>query len=164
MEGLVNVKYRKILSADNPAVAQIIKTVMPEFGANAPGFAIHDEEVGNMFDAYSQYGSAYFVCEVNERIVGGAGIAPLQDGPAEICELKKMYFLQEERRKGFGKLLLHLCLREARALNYSKCYIETYHTMTAAMSLYEAVGFRQIAGSLGNTGHFACDRFYVLEL
>jgi putative acetyltransferase len=164
MEGLINPKYRRIESADSPAVANIIKTVMPEFGANAPGFAIHDKEVENMFEAYSQYRTAYFVCELDGRIIGGAGIGPLQGGSVEICELKKMYFLPEARGKGFGKQMVQVCLREARARGYSKCYIETFHTMTVAMNLYEAVGFKQIAGSLGNTGHFACDRFYLLDL
>ncbi|MEX2235007.1 MAG: hypothetical protein WD824_22785 [Cyclobacteriaceae bacterium] len=35
---------RKILPAGNTFVAQIIRTVMPEFGADGQGFAIHDAE------------------------------------------------------------------------------------------------------------------------
>jgi len=36
--------------------------------------------------------------------------------------------------------------------------------MDAAMRLYERIGFRQLPGPLGNTGHFSCDRHYLLEL
>ena len=135
MAGLADAHYRKILSADSRAVADIIRTVMPEFGATGPGFAIHDKEVENMFDAYAQPGSAYFICEWNNRLVGGAGIAPLQGGPTDVCELKKMYFLSEARGMGLGKQLLKECLQEARALGYKKCYIETFHTMATAIRL-----------------------------
>ncbi|HZX71850.1 MAG TPA: GNAT family N-acetyltransferase, partial [Rhodanobacter sp.] len=33
---------RPITPADNPVMAAIIRAVMPEFGADGPGFAIHD--------------------------------------------------------------------------------------------------------------------------
>ena len=36
-----------------PAVARLIRAVMPEFGASGPGFAINDPEVDDMFTAYS---------------------------------------------------------------------------------------------------------------
>src|SRR5574340_207378 len=43
---------RPIEARDDAAVASIIRTVMPEFGADGPGFAIHDTEVGTMHAAY----------------------------------------------------------------------------------------------------------------
>jgi putative acetyltransferase len=164
MAGIMNASIRKIQIEDNSSVAQIIKTVMPEFGANLPGFAIHDPEVQNMFEAYDKPGSSYFVCEINGQIVGGAGIAPLLNGEDDTCELQKMYFLADARGKGFGKQLLKLCLAEARKFGYRKCYIETFHTMSTAISLYEKNGFQPIQRSLGNTGHFGCDTFYILDL
>lgn len=42
---------RPIEARDNVAVASIIRTVMPEFGADGPGFAIHDAEVDAMYQA-----------------------------------------------------------------------------------------------------------------
>lgn len=152
---------RKITSTDNMAVAQIIRTVMPEFGAGGQGFAIHDREVDDMYNAYDRPGCAYFVCEVDGRIVGGGGVGPLE---GDICELKKMYFLREARGKGLGQKLLTMCLAAARELSYESCYIETFNTMSGAMKLYEKNGFLRIPRALGNTGHFACDRFYLLKL
>ena len=153
---------RKILPADNLSVASIIRTVMPEFGAAGKGFAIHDQEVDNMYAAYNSDRAAYFVCEENGTIIGGAGIAPLAGGPAEICELKKMYFLPAGRGRGLGQQLLLSCLAAARLLQFEKCYIETFNTMIDAMKLYERNNFKKISGPLGQTGHFACDTFYVL--
>ena len=156
--------FRKITEADNQAVARIIHTVMPEFGASGPGFAIHDEEVHRMFESYSKPRCAYFVCVVNGQLLGGAGLAPLAGGAEDTCELKKMYLLSHARAKGYGKQLLKIGIAEARALRFDKMYLETFHTMSAAITLYESLGFRKLPGSLGNTGHFACDNFFLLDL
>lgn len=137
---------------------------MPEFGANGAGFAIHDQEVDNMFSAYSGPRCSYFVCEMDGRIIGGGGIAPLEGGDEDTCELKKMYFLPEARGKGLGQQVLQRCLIAAKDKGFRYCYLETFNTMKDAMKLYAKNGFIKIPGALGNTGHFACDTFYQLDL
>ncbi len=158
------IQIRRISPGDNQAVADIIRKVMPEFGAGGAGFAIHDREVDDMYNAYSLPRSAYYVCEDNGKLVGGGGVAPLAGGPDDTCELKKMYFLPEGRGKGLGHELLKRCLDSAREMAYTYCYLETFNTMKNAMALYERSGFTRIAGPLGNTGHFACDVFYGIKL
>jgi putative acetyltransferase len=155
---------RKSRKDDNPQIANIIRTVMPEFGASGAGFAIHDKEVDSIHEAYTQPGTAYIVCEVAGKIIGGGGIAPLEGGDKNTCELKKMYFLPEGRGKGLGEQVLTGCLNAARQLGYEYCYLETFNTMKGAMKLYEKNGFKKIDGPLGNTGHFACDVFYKIKL
>ncbi|HEY3429535.1 MAG TPA: GNAT family N-acetyltransferase [Cyclobacteriaceae bacterium] len=155
---------RPLEQKDNPAVRDIIRTVMPEFGASGKGFAIHDSEVEDMYAAYTQSRCSYFVWEENGKIYGGGGVAPLQGGDTDTCELKKMYFLPEGRGKGSGQLVLSQCLKAAKALGFKYCYLETFNTMTHAMKLYERNGFEKIAGPLGNTGHFSCDTFYKRSL
>lgn len=155
---------RSISFRDNAGVANIIRTVMPEFGASGQGFAIHDREVDDMYSAYEGQGSSYFVCEVHGKLVGGGGVGPLPGAPANTCELKKMYFLKEGRGKGLGQKLLSKCLESARLMGYEYCYLETFNTMKEAIKLYERNGFEMLPGPLGNTGHFACDVFYLLKL
>ena len=155
---------RRVEKKDNPQIANIIRTVMPEFGASGQGFAIHDKEVDNIYEAYDHKRAAYFVCEVNDKIVGGGGVAPLEGGDPAVCELKKMYFLPEGRGKGLGQKVLASCLNEARKIGFKKCYLETFNTMKDAMRLYEKNGFEKISGPMGNTGHFACDTFYLIAL
>jgi putative acetyltransferase len=155
---------RRVEKKDNPQVANIIRTVMPEFGASGKGFAIHDKEVDDIFEAYNKNRATYFVCEFNGKVIGGGGIAPLEGGDASVCELKKMYFLPEARGKGLGQKVLASCLKEARHIGFKQCYLETFNTMTDAMKLYEKNGFQKIAGPMGNTGHFSCDTFYLIEL
>lgn len=155
---------RAIRREDNQVIASIIRTVMPEFGASGKGFAIHDTEVDNIFDAYSGSRRSYFVCEDADKIVGGGGIAPLEGGDEDVCELKKMYFLPEARGKGWGSKILDACLQSAKAAGFKYCYLETFNTMKGAMKLYEKKGFARIDGPMGSTGHFACDTFYGKKL
>ena len=157
-------RIRLLQVEDNEAVGNIIRTVMPEFGASGDGFAINDPEVNDMYTAYDGDRSIYFVMELDGRIVGGGGVAPLEGGERNVCELKKMYFLPEGRGKGWGQAILTKCLEAARELGFEFCYLETFNTMSNAMKLYSKNGFEPIERPLGNTGHFACDRFYLLKL
>jgi putative acetyltransferase len=137
---------------------------MPEFGAGGQGTAINDSEVNNIYAAYSQPRTAYFVCEIDGKVVGGGGVAPLQNGDENICELKKMYFLKEGRGKGLGREVVNRCLEAAKEIGFEYCYLETFSSMKDAQRLYEKVGFEKIPGPLGNTGHFSCDVFYKMSL
>jgi putative acetyltransferase len=157
-------RIRPIEAADDATMAAIIRSVMPEFGADGPGFAIHDPEVDAMSQAYAAAGHRYFVVERDGRVEGGAGIAPLTAGDSRICELRKMYFLPSLRGAGAGSALMRQCLDFAREAGYAQCYLETLTGMDRAQALYEHVGFQRIPAALGNTGHFGCNRFYLLDL
>ncbi len=157
-------RIRRITAQDDAAVANIIRTVMPEFGADGPGFAIHDPEVAAMSANYAAEGHAYFVLERNGRVIGGAGIAPLAGDVSGVCELRKMYFLREARGIGAGAAMMAVCLDYARQAGYRQCYLETLTGMDAAAALYERSGFARIPQAMGATGHFACDRYYLREL
>ena len=155
---------RPIESRDDPAVAALIRTVMPEFGAVGEGFAINDPEVDWMSKAYADPRCAYFVVERDGVIAGGGGIAPLTGGDGDTCELRKMYFLPSLRGLGAGAALMDTCLDAARAHGFRQCYLETLCGMTAAQKLYAKSGFARIDGKMGDTGHGGCNTFMVREL
>ncbi|WP_028838208.1 MULTISPECIES: GNAT family N-acetyltransferase [Thermomonas] len=157
-------EIRPIRSDDDAAMAAVIRTVMPEFGATGSGFAISDPEVDWMSRAYAAPRHAYFVVERDGRVLGGAGVAPLAGGDADVCELRKMYFLPEARGSGAGAAMMARCLDAARASGFTRCYLETLTGMDAAMRLYERSGFRRIDTAMGATGHGGCNRFYLLDL
>ncbi|MDI1448456.1 GNAT family N-acetyltransferase [Polyangium sp. 6x1] len=159
-----DLSFRPIRPEDDPAVAAIIRAVMPEFGADGPGFAIHDPEVSAMSAAYAGPRSAYFVVEMAGRVVGGAGLGPLEGGDTDTAELRKMYFLREARGKGMGERLLRHVLDVARERGFARVYLETLTGMDSAMRLYERLGFRRLDRQLGGTGHHGCNRFYMLDL
>ncbi|HJV49234.1 MAG TPA: GNAT family N-acetyltransferase [Geothrix sp.] len=157
--------FRPIRSEDDAAVAAIIRAVMPEFGADGPGFALHDPEVDHMSAAYAGPGAAYFVVTNAEgRVVGGGGIAALEGGAPGVCELRKMYFLPETRGQGMGETLLKHCLAVAKDLGYRTCYLETLTGMDQAIRLYTKLGFKPLCAPLGQTGHGGCDHWFAREL
>lgn len=155
---------RPIQPGDDGAVADIIRTVMPEFGADGPGFALHDVEVEHMSEAYAQPRSAYFVLDCDGVVGGGCGVAPLEGADPDICELRKMYFLPSARGIGAGTAMLQHCLEVARTVGFRRCYLETLTGMNAAQKLYRLAGFKPISTPLGGTGHFGCDRYYIRDL
>ncbi|GLQ94511.1 GNAT family N-acetyltransferase [Dyella acidisoli] len=159
-----NFFIRPIEPRDSAAVATIIRTVMPEFGADGPGFAIHDPEVNDMHASYARPRSAYFVVERDGVVVGGGGVAPLDAGEDDVCELRKMYFLPEARGIGAGAAMMHRCLDTARSFGFKRCYIETLTGMDAAQVLYQKNGFKALCEPMGGTGHFGCDRFFIRDL
>ena len=155
---------RPITQADDAAIAAIIRTVMPEFGAVGCGFAISDPEVDWMSRAYAEPRHAYFVVERDGVVLGGGGIAPLAGGDGDTCELRKMYFLPEARGIGGGAAMMARCLQAARDAGFRQCYLETLTGMDAAQRLYERSGFHRIDGPMGATGHGGCNTFYLLAL
>ena len=155
---------RPITPADDAAMAAIIRAVMPEFGAVGDGFAINDPEVDWMSRAYAQPRSAYFVVERDGVVLGGGGVAALDGGDGDTCELRKMYFLPQARGLGAGSAMMERCLQAARGFGFTHCYLETLCGMDAAMRLYERSGFRRIDAPLGDTGHGGCNTFYLLDL
>ena len=164
MTASTGIAIRQIRSADDAAMAAIIRRVMPGFGATGCGFAINDPEVDWISRAYAEPRHAYFVVEHDGVVLGGGGIAPLSGGDADTCELRKMYFLPQARGIGAGAMMMARCLDAARAAGFARCYLETLTGMDAAMRLYERSGFRRIDGPLGATGHGGCDTFYLRDL
>lgn len=158
-------QLRPIEPQDNPGVTRLIQRVMPEFGANGPGFAINDPEVSQMFEAYNQPRCRYFVLvDPQQLVVGGGGVAPLEGADPKVCELRKMYFMPEVRGLGLGQQMISRCLQAARELGFEQCYLETLEGMKQAQGLYRKNGFQPLCQPLGNTGHFGCDRWFLLEL
>ena len=107
---------------------------------------------------------SYFVVERDGQVMGGGGVAPLENAAADVCELRKMYFLPQARGIGAGTAMMRRCLDAARAHGFKRCYLETLTGMDAAQALYRRSGFTALCAPMGGTGHFSCDRFFILDL
>lgn len=155
---------RKIELKNNAAVAELIRGVLVEHNVPKVGTAYADVSLDRMYETYNRPRAVYFVIEKDGRIAGGAGIAPLDNGSEEMCELQKMYFLPELRRLGIGAIMMEKCLDAAKELGYKQCYLETVNFMKDAQKLYTRSGFSYLDGPLGDTGHNACDVWMLKEL
>jgi putative acetyltransferase len=157
-------RIRPIRQDDNPTVAAIIREVMTEFGAVGENYSIADPEVDAMHEAYPAPTAVFFVVERDGQVLGCGGMGPLQAGPADVCELRKMYFLPELRGAGMGTKLLDVILEAARQAGYQRCYLETLGNMTDARRLYLKHGFKPIDSPLGATGHSGCNTWMIRDL
>ncbi|MEX0622834.1 GNAT family N-acetyltransferase [Saccharospirillum sp.] len=151
-----------IQPADNAAMAIVIRQGLKEFGANRPGFAWQDPELDELSRAYSSDTTAYWVVRGRDGVVGGCGIGRLQ-GLADCCELQKMYVLAEHRGARLGARLMKAALDFA-SQHYHWCYLETMGGMNRAAALYRRSGFIRLPQPIGQTGHNACDHWYIKEL
>ncbi|MEG2101071.1 MAG: GNAT family N-acetyltransferase, partial [Flavobacterium sp.] len=127
---------RKIENKDNQSVAKLIRSVFDEMEIPKVGTAYEDPYLDLMFEEYSKPNSVYFVVENDGKILGCAGIAPLENSDPKICELQKMYFLPELRGLGFAKKILEKCFEFAQQQGFQSCYLETTQDLWQAIKLY----------------------------
>lgn len=159
-----NILIRIIQPSDNKDLASIVRNCLEEFGAARPGTVYFDPSTDRLFDVFQTKGSRYFTALSDGKIAGGAGIFPSPGLPEDTCELVKMYLSPALRGKGLGKLLIEKSLAFAKEAGYKHVYIETLPELRKAMSVYEKFGFRYLDGPMGNTGHFGCDIWMLMDL
>lgn len=157
-------QIRKIKKEDNASMAKVIRDVFVELEAPKTGTAYADPILDTLFEVYNAEKSIYFVIEHEGKIIGGSGIAPLENGPKEICELQKMYFSPEARGIGLGEKMILKCLDFAKEVGFKSCYLETLVMMKEAQKLYQKVGFQYLDEPLGYTGHSSCPVWMIKEL
>jgi putative acetyltransferase len=155
---------RPIRPEDNPALAEIIRNAFREFNLAKPGTAFYDKALDDLYATFQSPRSRYHVGLADGQVAGGGGIFPSEGLPPTICELVKMYLVPSVRGKGLGSLLIDECLRSARQFGYRQVYIETMPEFGKAVGLYEKLGFRHLDGALGNTGHYTCSVWMLLDL
>jgi putative acetyltransferase len=155
---------REIKPSDNMDISKVIKSVILEMGAPKTGTAYEDKATDLMFETYQKEKVAYFVLEHKNKVIGGAGIAKLDNCEANICELQKMYFLPIARGKGLGTSLISKCLEKAKEFGFESCYLETMPYMEAARKLYAKNGFLSLEQPMGNTGHYSCNVWMLRKI
>jgi putative acetyltransferase len=155
---------RLIERADNVVIAGIIRAGLVEFKANRPGTVYFDPTTDDMYSLFSGPVCAYWVLEVDGKVVGGSGVFPTEGLPDGCCEIVKLYLSPEVRGKGYGKLLIEHCFAQAGELGFKQVYLETMPELKNAVGLYERCGFEYLDGPMGNSGHFGCDIWMVKTL
>src|SRR5690606_22742623 len=155
---------RLIEKKDNAEVAKVIRSVFEDFNVPKVGTAYADVSLDSMFENYQKPKAVYFVVEENDKIIGGAGVAKLDNFEGNICELQKMYFLPEARGRGIGAQMMEFCLLKAREFGFERIYLETMDYMDHAQKLYKQSGFEYIDSAMGDTGHYSCPVYMIKTL
>jgi len=148
---------REIEITDNPGIKSVIQSLFIELNLPLVGTAYADPELNDMYAAYSDSRSMYFVVSDGVNVYGGGGIRQLTGADHSICELQKFYFAPSIRGLGLGKQVISICLSHAKSLGYQSCYLESKSELHSALHLFKAHGFLPIDQPLGETGHHACE-------
>jgi putative acetyltransferase len=159
-----NLNIRSIRRSDNQILAKIIRDTLLEFGANHPGTVYYDPTTDSLYELFKQPLSIYYVAELDNEIVGGAGIYPTEGLPADTCELVKMYLMPKARGLGLGKTLIEKSIEFAKTAGYKNIYLESMPELRKALSTYEKFGFTYLKGPLGTGSHLGCQLWMTKSL
>lgn len=157
-------QIREILKEDNLQLATVIRSILEEFGVARPGTVYTDPTTDALYELFKFKGSIYYVAVKENKILGGCGIFPTHGLPEGYAELVKLYLLPEARGLGLGKSLMLKSMEFARDYGYTHLYLETMPELNGAIDLYKSLGYEEINGPLGESGHFACDIRMVVKL
>ncbi|MEN1784790.1 MAG: GNAT family N-acetyltransferase [Bacteroidota bacterium] len=157
-------EIREIQKRDNGQVAQLIRATLEEYNVPKIGSAYEDTSLNDLHQAYNRDKASFYVLFKRERLVGCAGVAPLENYQGNVCELQKMYVAPVFRGKGYGRQMVAHCLARAQKLGFEGCYLETMPNMHVAKGLYTKLGFKFIDAPMGFTGHHACHVYMYKSL
>ena len=163
MREIKDYSIRTIEPEDNQALALVVRNTLAEFGANKPGTVYFDPTTDVLYEIFQKPRSIYYVVLKGDKIIGGGGIYPTDGLPGDTCELVKMYLLPEARGLGLGRLLIEKCLQFAKEAGYKNVYLETMPELKKALKVYEKMGFKYLPGPMGNSGHFGCELWMMIQ-
>jgi GNAT superfamily N-acetyltransferase len=142
---------------DGPDVEEV-RVLFHEYAASLPfalDFQGFDRELAELPGAYAPPRGALLLA----RGAGCVGLRPIDE---TTCELKRLYVRPAARGTGLGRRLTQAVIDEARRLGYARMRLDTVPGMDSAQSLYDRLGFREIAPYRENPIPGA--RFLELEL
>lgn len=160
----MNCTIRPIQQNDNFELAKMIRQVFVEHNAPQLGTVFSDTTTDNLFELFKEENSILWVLEIEGKVVGCCGLFPTQGLPEKCIELVKFYISKEARGNGFGLELMNKCIESVLEMGYKSIYIESLPEYAKAVNMYLQAGFKQLNHALGNSGHTACNLWFLMEI
>lgn len=133
---------RRALPEDHAAVARELADYLSYIGdaLDAEGL---DHDIAHWQEEYDgRTGVLLVVADAAGEVVGTAAVRLLEPG---VGELKRMWLRPSCQGRGLGRRLMDACLDEARRLGCRALRLDTQAKLEAAVRLYRAYGFSEVA-------------------
>ena len=119
-----------------------------------------DSEMADLSSMYGLPDGALLLVRGEDDVaVGVVGVRRFAEGDAE---LKRMYLVPEARGSGLGRALAEVAVTAARSLGYRRLLLDTVASLTAAIAIYDRLGFVEIDAYRHNP--FEDARYFALDL
>jgi putative acetyltransferase len=122
-----------------------VRTLFEEYAAGLDidlCFQGFDEEVASLPGNYSTPQGRLLLASWGNAVAGCVALRPLEAGT---CEMKRLYVRPEFRKFGVGRKLAERIIQEAVHLGYKTMRLDSLPSMVAARTLYQRLGFQEIA-------------------
>ena len=97
--------------------------------------------VSYKLEGMQQPGAAFVIARDGARPVGCVALRPISP---DIVEVKRMYVQPAARRTGVAREMMRVLEQMAKESGFREIWLETGRPQTAAMRLYESLGYTQI--------------------
>lgn len=116
------------------------------------GFQGFDAELAGLPGKYAPPQGALLVAfdPATATYAGCVALRPLGPSAESTCEMKRLYVRPTHRGAGLGRQLAEAIVAEGTRLGYRRMRLDSLRSLTAALRLYSALGFYEIAAYYDN--------------
>jgi ribosomal protein S18 acetylase RimI-like enzyme len=119
----------------------IVRELLTEY-ARSLDIDLSFQEIDRELATLGEFYERILVAHEGSLAAGCVALRHLDDAT---CEMKRLYIRPEFRGRNLGRKLAERIIEDARQRGYARMRLDTLPTMTAAIPLYESLGFVEIA-------------------
>jgi ribosomal protein S18 acetylase RimI-like enzyme len=134
----------EIKPADLARDLEVVREIFREYAASLEidlCFQNFEEELASLPGKYQPPQGRLLLAWDAQMVLGCVALRPIA---ADTCEMKRLYVRPQARGQQLGLRLTEQICDEATQAGYQRICLDTLPSMTAAIQLYERLGFKRI--------------------